>query len=47
MFEAQHWFGNGAGFRTGDPDDTDSTAAGRRGDGDDGVVEVHMSILTS
>jgi hypothetical protein len=39
MAEFQEGFGDGAGGGAGEPDDADSTTAGRGGDGYDGVFE--------
>jgi hypothetical protein len=45
MFQAKHRQGDGARFWASEADDTDTTATGRSGDGDDGVVEVHGEIV--
>jgi hypothetical protein len=43
--QAQHGKRDAAGFGTGQANYADTAASGRRGNGDDGVVEIHISIL--
>ena len=43
--EAEHGLSDGAGLGAGQAHDPDAGAAGRGGDGDDGVVQVHARIL--
>ena len=45
MLEPKHGFGNRVGFWAGKAHNANSPAAGRRGDGDDGVVEIHCQLL--
>jgi hypothetical protein len=39
--KAEHGFGDFLRFGASEADDPDAAAAGRSGDGDDGVVEIH------
>ena len=45
MLQAQHGSSDAARLRTGDAHNPDAATARRRGDGDDGVVEVHGEIV--
>src|SRR5258708_25867900 len=44
MLEAQHGQNNAPCLRTSDADDTNAAATRRRGDGDDGIVEIHSYL---
>jgi hypothetical protein len=46
MLQPQHRRGDLKRPRSGQADDPNPAAPGRRGDGDDGVVEVHAAIVT-
>ncbi len=43
--QAEHGLGDSSGICTGETDYAYAAAAGRSGDGDDGVVEIHRNIL--
>ncbi len=45
MLQAQHGSGDAARLWSGEADYANPAAAGRRGDGDDGVVKVHGEIV--
>jgi hypothetical protein len=45
VLELEHGRGNSARLGAGEANYSDASAAGRSGDGDDGVVEVHRVIL--
>ena len=47
VFQTQHGLSDAARFRSGEADDADPAAAGRRGDGDDGIVKVHGEIVAA
>ena len=46
MFQVQHGGGNLPRLRTRQPHHAYAAAAGGRGDGNDGIVQVHRFILT-
>jgi hypothetical protein len=45
MPQAQQRFANSSRFWTGKAHNPDPPATGRRGDGDDSVVKIHLVIL--
>src|SRR4029077_5904338 len=45
LLQAQHGNGNAAGLGAGNSHNPDAATTRRRGDGDDGVVEIHREIV--
>jgi hypothetical protein len=47
MLQSQHGSDDAERFRSGETDDANPAASGRRGNGDDGVVKVHGEIVAA